>query len=116
MGRSASRASISPCRAARGGLDEALALAGVRLLVGGVLGGGEPGLELAQAGQVLLAGLAGRGDGPFEALGLAACRAGERAVLPQLLGDRGEGRVGLVELGQGDAGLLERVVALGLQT
>ena len=59
-----------------GGLDEALALAGVRLLVGGVLGGGEPRLQLAEPGQVLVAGLEGGGDGALEALGLARGRSG----------------------------------------
>ena len=46
-----------------GGLGEPLALGGVGLLLGAVLRGGEPGLQLGQPGEVALVGLLGLGDG-----------------------------------------------------
>ena len=79
------------------------------------LGRGEAGLEVGEAGEVGLAGLAGGGDGALEALGLALGCAGLRAVLAELLGHRGEGGVGLVQLGQRDVDALEGVVARGLE-
>ena len=45
-----------------GRLGEPLALGGVGLLVGGVLGGGQPRLEVGQPGEVAVAGLLGLGD------------------------------------------------------
>ena len=46
-----------------GGVGQPLAVGGVGLLLGGVLGRGEPRLELGEAGQVVVAGLLGVGDG-----------------------------------------------------
>ena len=97
-----------------GGLAEALAVGGVRLLLGAVLRGREPGLELGQAGQVALVRLLGLRDRALEALGLAAGGAGLRAVLAELLGHRRQRRVGLVQLGQRDVDPLLRIEALGL--
>ena len=70
-----SRASISACARGAGRLREPLPLGGVGLLVGAVLGGGEPALELGQAGEVPVAGLLGGGD-----------RRGDRSASP--LADR----------------------------
>ena len=97
-----------------GGLGEGLALGGVRLLLGAVLRGGQPGLQLRQPGEVALVRLLGLGDGALEAVGLAAGGAGLRAVLAELLGHRRQRRVGLVQLGQRDVGTLLGVEALGL--
>ena len=54
-------------------------------------------------------------DGLVEALGLGAGVAGLRAVLAELLGHRGQGRVGLVQLGQGDVDPPPGLLALALQ-
>ena len=104
-----------------GGLDEPLAVAGVGLgagvlaVVAGLLGGRESLLELGEAGEVLVAGGLGLVDGLREPLGLALGGAGLRAVLAELLGDGGEGGVGLVELGQRDVDALVGLEPLGLE-
>ena len=76
---------------------------------------GQPGLELGEPGQVLLAGLLGLGDGPLEPVGLAPGGAGLRAELAELLGHRGQRGVGLVQLGQRDVDPLLGVVPLALE-
>ena len=85
---------------AAGRLDQPLALGGVGLLVGGVVGRGEPGLEVGEPGEVLVASLVGGRDRRGDPLGLRAGRARGRAVVAELLGHGGQRRVGLVELGQ----------------
>ncbi len=94
-----------------GGLGEPLAVGGVGLRIGDVLGRGEPGLEVGQPGEVGLPGLSRGDDRAIQALDLALGGAGLGAVLAELLGHCGEGRVGLVELGQRHVDPLEGVVA-----
>ena len=101
-------------RAARR-VGEPLALAGVGLLVGGLLRRRQPRLELGQAGQVLVAGLLGLRRSPVTALGLAAGGARLGAVLAELLRDRRERRVRLVQPGEGDVDPLLRLQPLGLE-
>ena len=98
-----------------GALRELLAYAGVRLLLGGVLGRGQPLLELREPRDRLHPGLLGPGDRLLEPLGLAPGGAGLGSVLAQLLGDGGQGRVGLVQAGQGDVHALGGLVTLGLE-
>ena len=98
-----------------GGLGQALALGGVGLLVGGVLGGGEPRLELGEPGEVALARLLGVGHRLGDAVGLGPRRARLRAVVAELLGDRRQRGVGLVQLGQCDVDAALRVLPLGLE-
>ena len=98
-----------------GRLGERLAGGGVGLLVGGVLRVGQPALQVREARQVAVAGLLGGGDRLGHAGGLGARRPGLGAVLPQLLGHRGEGRVGLVQPGEGDVGAHLRVQPLRLE-
>ena len=63
----------------------------------------------------LVAGLLGLGDRPLEPLGLAAGGAGLGAELAELLGHRGQGGVGLVQLGERDVDPLLGLVPLALQ-
>ncbi len=94
-----------------GRTGQPLALVGGGLLLGRVAGGVEAPLEVGEPGQVGVAGLLGLGHRAGQPLGLASGRTGPRAVLAELLGDRGQGGVRLVQPGQGDVGPL-----LGLQT
>ncbi len=93
-------------------LTELVARGGVGLLLGRVLGRGEPLLEVGESGEVLVAGLLRPRDGGGEALGLALGRPGHRAELAELLRDGSQGRVGLVELGQGHVHPLLGLAAL----
>ena len=98
-----------------GDLGERLAVVAVVLEVGVLLGPGQPGLQVAEPGEVLVAGLLGLGDRALEPLGLAAGGAGLGAELAELLGHRGEGGVGLVQLGQRDVDALLGLVPLALE-
>ena len=93
-------------------LGQLLARSGVRLLVGSVLGAGQAGLELRQPLQVPVAGLLRSRDRLVEALRLGPRVAGRGAVLAELLRHRGQGRVGLVQLGQGHVDAPPRLLAL----
>ena len=97
------------------GLDQPLLLRGVRLLVARLLRRRQPLLELDDPGGGVGASGLGLGDGVGQTLRLGARRTGERAVLAQLLGDRGQGRVGLVQLGQRDVGAPPGLLALALE-
>jgi hypothetical protein len=85
-----------------GGDDErtdalVLALVGNRV-VGRGLCGPQPGFELGEPGQVALVCRGSLVDRTGMALGLARSRPRGRPQLPEPLGDRGEPRVGLMEL------------------
>ncbi len=113
--RSASRASISACRAAR-----ACSASRSRSAVSGSSSGASSaaasrGLEVGEPGQVAVAGLLGGGDGGGDPLRLGLGGPGHRPELPQLLGDGGEGRVGLVQLRERDVDAALRLGALLLQ-
>ena len=82
------------------GLGEPFTVLGVGVLLRRLLGGGEPLLEVGEPGEVTAAGLLGGGDRGGEPLGLALGGPGQRAELAELLGDRGQGGVGLVQLGE----------------
>ena len=98
-----------------GGLGELLALVGDVLEVGVLLGAGQPGLEVAEPLEVLGAGLLRLADRPLEPLGLAPGGARLGAELAELLGHRGQGGVGLVQLGECDVDPLLGLVPLPLQ-
>ena len=99
-----------------GRIGQPLALGGVGLLVGGVVRRGQAALEVGEPGQVLVAGLLGGRDRVGDPLGLGAGRARGGAVVAELLGHGGQGRVGLVQLGQRDVDPALGVEALGLET
>ena len=115
--RSARRASISAWRAVAGGLDQALARRRCR-----APRRWRPGprsrrlLELGEPGEVLLAGLlGGRHRLRRSARPRPAAAARLRAVVAELLGHGGEGRVGLVQLGERDVDAALGVLPLGLE-
>ncbi len=92
-----------------GRVGQPLAGRGVRFLLGGGLGRGQPLLQLGEAGTGLLAGGLGGGDLGGQPLGLATGGPGDGAVLRQLLGHGGQGRVGLVQPRQRDVDPVGRV-------
>ncbi len=115
LGRAQGEPGLGLAAARRAGrLGQPLALGGVGLLVGGGLRGGQPLLEVGQAGEVLVAGGLGVDDGRVQALGLGARPAGLRAELTELLGDGRQRRVGLVQPRERDVDALLRVEPLAL--
>ena len=94
---------------------EAFALGRVRLVVGGLVGVGQSLLEVGKPSEVRVARLLRGDDRRGDALGLRAGSAGLGAEVPELLGDRGQGRVRLVKLGQGDVDPALGVEPLGLE-
>ena len=113
--RSASRASISPDRAARA----ASASCSRRLVSGSSSGDSSADLSRCSSSASPARSAsreASRGlDGLVDPVRLGARRAGLGAVLGELLGDRGEGGVGLVQLRQRDVDPARRVGALVLE-
>ena len=97
-----------------GRLGEPLALGGVGLLVGGVVGRGEPGSRGRRARRGPGRGPPGRPRSPWRsARPRPRAERAVRAVVAELLGHGGQGRVGLVELGQRDVDPALGVEALG---
>ncbi len=82
-------------------LGLALALRGVRFLVGRIFGGAEPLFQVCESGKIRVAGGQRGIDGRPDPIGFALRRAGLRPIVTQLLGHRRQGRIRLVKSGQG---------------